>query len=191
MTINTLKLAVCAAALTVGFGLTATTQANAQAAVMKECSTDYSAAKAAGTLGDKTWPGFLADCRLRKANATPVAAPAPAAPAPAPAPVVVAPAPKPPVAAAPAPVAPPVAKVTPAPAPTPSAKATGAGQFATPLEAKGRCPADTVVWVNTKSKIYHYEGSADYGKTKRGAFMCQADANAAGDRAAKDEKPKL
>ena len=175
MIMNTLKLAVCAAALTVGFGLTATTQANAQAAVMKECSIDYSAAKAAGTLGDKTWPGFLADCRLRKANATPVAAPAP----------------QPPVVAAPAPVAPPVAKVTPVPAPNPSVRATGAGQFATPVEAKGRCPADTVVWVNTKSKIYHYEGSADYGKTKRGAFMCQADANAAGDRAAKDEKPKL
>lgn len=110
MTINTLKLAVCAAALTVGFGLTTTTRANAQAAVMKECSTEFSAAKAAGTLGDKTWPGFLADCRVRKENPTPVAAPAPVKPLP---PVVAAPVkPAPPIVAAPAPVAP-APKVTP------------------------------------------------------------------------------
>ena len=52
-------------------------------------------------------------------------------------------------------------------------------------EAKARCPTDTVVWVNTKSHIYHYAGTRSYGTTKQGAYMCQADANAAGDRASK------
>ena len=37
MIMKTMKLAACAAALTVGFGLAASSQANAQAAVMKEC----------------------------------------------------------------------------------------------------------------------------------------------------------
>jgi hypothetical protein len=40
-----------------------------------------------------------------------------------------------------------------------------------------------VVWVNTKSHIYHYAGTRSYGTTKQGAYMCEADANAAGDRA--------
>ena len=180
MTMRHFKLAIGAASVATLMALAGSAPANAQAAVMKECGAEYQAAKTAGTVGTQSWTEYLASCRVRKANLT---APAPAAPAPAPAPVVVAPAaPKPPVVATPAPA--PVA-------PKPTARAAGAGQFATPLEAKGRCPADTVVWVNTKSKIYHYEGSADFGKTKKGAYMCQADANAAGDRAAKDEKPKI
>jgi hypothetical protein len=31
-----------------------------------------------------------------------------------------------------------------------------------------------VVWVNTKSNIYHFAGRRDYGNTKQGAYMCQA-----------------
>ena len=42
-----------------------------------------------------------------------------------------------------------------------------------------------MVWVNTKSHIYHYAGTRSYGTTKQGAYMCEADANAAGDRASK------
>ena len=83
--------------------------------------------------------------------------------------------------------------MTPAPAPppfapTPHVGATGAGQFATDAQARARCPSDTVVWVNTKSNIYHFAGRRDYGNTKQGAYMCEADAKAAGDRAAKNEK---
>ena len=48
-----------------------------------------------------------------------------------------------------------------------------------------RCPTDKVVWVNTKSRIYHYQGTHNYGHTKEGAYMCEADAKAAGDRAAR------
>jgi hypothetical protein len=66
--------------------------------------------------------------------------------------------------------------------------APGPGQFATDTEAKAKCPTDTVVWVNTKSKKYHYANAADYGKTKKGAYMCEADASAAGAVAAKNEK---
>jgi len=42
--------------------------------------------------------------------------------------------------------------------------------------------------VNTKSGVYHFAGRLDYGNTKQGAYMCEADAKAAGDRAAKNEK---
>ena len=59
-----------------------------------------------------------------------------------------------------------------------------ANQYSTELAAKGHCPADTVVWVNTKSRKYHLSDSRAYGKTKRGAYMCQKDADAAGDHQA-------
>ena len=57
-------------------------------------------------------------------------------------------------------------------------------------EAKAKCPTDTVVWVNTKSHKYHYAGHRSYGTTKQGAYMCEADATAGGNAAAKGEKPK-
>ena len=63
-----------------------------------------------------------------------------------------------------------------------------AGQFATEAEAKRNCPSDVVVWLNTRSKIYHFSGTRDYGNTKRGAYMCQQESNRAGNRAAKNEK---
>jgi len=63
-----------------------------------------------------------------------------------------------------------------------------AGQFANEAQAKARCPTDTVVWVNEKSKIYHFSGNRSYGNTKEGTYMCEKDALAAGDRAAKNEK---
>ncbi|MGA9850964.1 MAG: hypothetical protein WBQ45_25420, partial [Roseiarcus sp.] len=88
----------------------------------------------------------------------------------------------------PAPAPAPVQAALPKPAPMtthPAARATGAGEFTTEAEAKARCPSDTVVWVNTKSHIYHMAGTRSYGTTKQGAYMCEADANAAGDRASK------
>jgi hypothetical protein len=47
-----------------------------------------------------------------------------------------------------------------------------------------RCPTDTVVWVNTRSRVYHFAGTHNYGHTKEAACMCESEAKAAGDRAA-------
>ena len=44
-----------------------------------------------------------------------------------------------------------------------------------------------IVWVNNDSRVYHFPGTRYYGHTKEGAFMCEADAKAAGDRAALNE----
>jgi hypothetical protein len=82
----------------------------------------------------------------------------------------------------------PAATPSAAPAATPAAAATGAGQFTAEAEAKAKCPSDTVVWVNAKTNVYHFSGTHSYGKTKKGAYMCEADAKAAGDRAAAKEK---
>ena len=172
---RTIGIAVSAFLLAGAFGLGGTGAASAQS-IMKTCGDEWKAAKANSTTGGKTWPEFLSACRTAHEGAapaaTPVAAPA-AAPAPAPAPAPMKPAP------APAPMA---AK--------PMAKATGAGEFTGEAEAKGHCPSDTVVWVNTKTKVFHYAGHPSYGNTTKGAYMCEADATAAGDRASKSEKPK-
>jgi hypothetical protein len=71
--------------------------------------------------------------------------------------------------------------------PAASALPTGAGQFATEAQARGQCPSDTVVWANTKSKIYHFSGTRSYGHTKQGAYMCEKDSISDGMRAAKNE----
>jgi hypothetical protein len=140
--------------------------------VMKQCGAEWKAAKAANTTNNQTWPQFLTDCRARHGSGS-AAAPA-AAPAPAPT-----------TAAAPNPAPAPAAK------PAAAAAPTGAGEFASEGEAKGRCPSDTVVWVNNKSKVYHYSGDRYFGTTKHGAYMCEADAKSAGDSASKTKiKPK-
>ena len=75
-----------------------------------------------------------------------------------------------------------------APPPTASTTLTAAGEFRTEAEAKAHCPGDTVVWANTRSKIYHYASSWRYGRTKIGAYMCEKETTTAGIRAAKREK---
>ena len=42
---------------------------------------------------------------------------------------------------------------------------------------------DGKVWVNTKSKTYHCEGTKFYGKTKTGEYMTEANAKAKGNHA--------
>jgi hypothetical protein len=52
--------------------------------------------------------------------------------------------------------------------------------FATEIEAKKHCPADIVVWVNTLTGVYHFQGMRWYGNTTSGAYACQKEANQAG-----------
>jgi hypothetical protein len=65
---------------------------------------------------------------------------------------------------------------------TSSARAvpSGRGQFSTEAAARRSCPSDTVVWANSSSKTLHLSGDRYFGKTKRGAFMCQREAMQAG-----------
>jgi len=44
------------------------------------------------------------------------------------------------------------------------------------------CKGDNVVWVNTRSGVYHYRGERYFGNTKEGKFVCEKDALREGDR---------
>lgn len=151
-----------------------------------QCDDEYKQAKTALKAAKEKKKDFVAACRsLPPGTPTPIngsaAAPAPSPAAPMPAP----------------------ARQTPASAPrtqTPAAQTAGGGesacsngyahlpashtavQFCTDAEAQRRCPGAPVVWVNTKSQIYHKAGSNTYGHTKVGAYMCESDATAEGDR---------
>ena len=142
-----------------------------------QCNAEYAANKAAIKASGQTKRDFVAACRAGNETIPQGAA---AAPAPAPA------APAPTMHTVPAP---PPTQVGPAPVPAPAATPapTGAGEFASEQQARARCPSDTVVWVNTKSHVYHFAGTHNYGTTKQGAYMCEADAKVAGDRAALNE----
>jgi hypothetical protein len=142
-----------------------------------QCDAEYAANKAAIRASGQTKREFVAACR--QGNET-IPQGATAAPAPAPAPAQT------------GSLFPWQQPAAPAPAPAPSSYGTpaltGAGQFASAQEAQSRCPGATVVWVNEHSHIYHFAGTRDYGNTKRGAYMCEADAQTAGNRAAMNEK---
>jgi hypothetical protein len=146
----------------------------AQQKTAKACQDEWRANKAANQAKGITEKAYVAQCRAGSAAAAPPAAPATATQAPAP-------------TAAPAAPATPPRRTTPTAA-TRQAAPIGANQFTSEAQAKGRCPSDTVVWVNLDSKIYHFAGSRNYGTTKEGAYMCEKDALAASFRAAKNEK---
>jgi hypothetical protein len=146
----------------------------------KACVEEWRADKANFQTKGITEKAYVADCRAGTASA-PAAAPAPAPTAAAPE----APAPPAPRPTAAAPTQAPAAPTTRA---APSGSPSGAGQFATEAEAKATCPADTVVWVNLTSKIYHFSDTRYYGTTKNGAYMCERDTAAKGMHAAKNEQ---
>ena len=62
-----------------------------------------------------------------------------------------------------------------------------AGQFADEASAAAHCPKDTVIWAAMPQKSIHMADDKYYGKTKKGAYMCEKDALIAGYRA---KKPK-
>lgn len=78
--------------------------------------------------------------------------------------------------------APPPKAASPAPASAVPAREGGPS----PSEAAAQTPpAPGMVWVNTDTKVYHVAGDRWYGKTRRGKWMTEADAVAAGYRKAK------
>ena len=58
--------------------------------------------------------------------------------------------------------------------------------FSSEQQAQHHCPADTVVWLNLPSGIYHFRGERWYGNTKNGTYVCQREADRAGDRATRN-----
>jgi len=58
--------------------------------------------------------------------------------------------------------------------------------FPSEKPAQQHCPADTVVWLNLPSGIYHFKDERWYGNTKSGAYVGQREADRAGDRATRN-----
>lgn len=54
--------------------------------------------------------------------------------------------------------------------------------FPSQQQAQQHCPADVVVWLNLPTGIYHFQGQRWYGNTKSGAYVCEKEADANGDR---------
>jgi len=155
------------------------TASQAEQKTAKACEAEWKANKASIQGSGKTKKAFMVECRTGagevaaapSTNAAPAQPPANATPV------------QPPASTAPA--APPRTAKR---ARLGSTISTAAGEYASELEAKAHCPGETVVWANTRSKVYHFVGSRSYGNTKAGAYMCEKDTASAGFRSAKNEK---
>ena len=71
------------------------------------------------------------------------------------------------------------------------AKAADPLRFSTEAAAQASCSTDTVVWANTKSKIFHLKGTATFAKGKSGVFMCEKSATSEGFRPTKKPEKQV
>ena len=55
-------------------------------------------------------------------------------------------------------------------------------KFASEDATRQHCPGDAVVWQVLPGNLFVRKGDARYGATQRGAYMCERDAVAAGNR---------
>jgi hypothetical protein len=53
---------------------------------------------------------------------------------------------------------------------------------AVPIPPGLKCPGDTIVWVNTRTRIFRRDGGKWFGRTLFGKYLCERAAIAAGDR---------
>ena len=51
------------------------------------------------------------------------------------------------------------------------------------------CPGDKVVWVNSSTHVYHYQGDKYFGHTTHGRYLCEKAAITAHFRAEKAANP--
>ncbi len=58
--------------------------------------------------------------------------------------------------------------------------------FSSLTAAQKNCGADTVVWANLHTDVYHLSGSRWFGKTKKGAYFCKSAVEKAGVHASKE-----
>ncbi|MCC3244703.1 hypothetical protein LG047_05105 [Methylocystis sp. WRRC1] len=139
-----------------GLGVAVSGEAFAQANVLKECGSQYQAAKAANELAGRSWQDFLKECRTKlseqakeaapAAEAKPVEAKPAEAAAPAPAPAAEAPAPlTPPPAAEAAP-----AEAKPEAAPAAEAKPAAKDTKAATQSRQKKCAAE---WKAQKKEL--------------------------------------
>jgi competence protein ComEA len=82
------------------------------------------------------------------------------------------------------------AQAPPAAAPAPAATSAPASAPVSVEKPAQPPPAKGMVWVNTATKIYHYEGDRWYGNTKEGKYMTEDEAIKAGYRASKERQKK-
>ncbi|HXU21604.1 MAG TPA: hypothetical protein VN788_13555 [Verrucomicrobiae bacterium] len=73
-------------------------------------------------------------------------------------------------------------------APALAAPRSAIALFPNEVAAMRHCPGDTIVWLNTPTRIYHFKGERWYGHTKRGAYVCEKEAEQAGDRASENRQ---
>ncbi|KAI94832.1 hypothetical protein T281_08740 [Rhodomicrobium udaipurense JA643] len=150
------------------------------AKTIRACETEWRANKDTLQATGKKKTEFMTECRAQTATAKP--APNAATPPAAAAPPALAPQRR-----SEAPVNPDTSANTPSSNRGPQVLAAD-GQFPTEAAARAHCPREMVVWANTQSKVYHFPGSRTYGKTRKGAFMCESETAPAGIRVAKNEK---